>query len=110
MANERNTENIVRDELRRLNYYSEGNDVSVEEQKSNIESVKRLLKIASKSGQGGKGAPEFIISAPSTPDFLLVIECKGLTNNHCSPELTKFLRGIPLDETSTRDSAPHMCH
>jgi type I restriction enzyme M protein len=67
MANERETENIVRDELRRLNYYHVANDINIEEQKSNIEAVKRLLKSASKSGQGGKGAPEFIISSPFDP-------------------------------------------
>ena len=57
MANERLTENIVREELSRLGYFESTNDISVEEQKSNIEAVKRLLKAASKSGRGGSGAP-----------------------------------------------------
>ncbi len=69
MANERKTENVVRDDLRRLGYYEEDNDISIEEQKSNIETIKRLLRSASKSGKGGKGYQEFIISAPSSPDF-----------------------------------------
>ncbi len=57
MGNERETENVVRDELCRLGYYNAADDISIEEQKSNIEPVRRLLKFASKSGQGGKGAP-----------------------------------------------------
>lgn len=97
--NERKTENLVREALRRLAYYDDTNDISVEEQKSNIESVKRLLKSASKSGQGGGGAPEFIISAPSSPDFLLVIECKASVKDHISTELDELLRGTPFKET-----------
>lgn len=101
MANERDTENIVRDKLRHLGYYNVDKDIVVEEQKSNIEAVKRLLKSASKSGQGGKGAPEFIISAPSSADFLLLIECKASTKDHISTELENlFLKNIPLKETS----------
>ena len=97
--NERKTENLVRDALRQLGYYGDENDISVEEQKSNIEAVKRLLKAASKSGRGGKGAPEFIISAPSTPDFLLVIECKATTKDHCSEEFESYLKGAAIKET-----------
>lgn len=86
----------MRDELRRLNYYEEDNDISIEEQKSNIDTLKRLLRSASKSG---KGSPEFIISAPSSPDFLLIIECKASTRDHESTELESLLEGIPLEET-----------
>lgn len=57
--NERNTENLVRNVLRELKYYAAQNEVRVEEQKSGIEAVSRLLKTGSKSGKGGKGAPEF---------------------------------------------------
>ncbi|MFB9034006.1 hypothetical protein QT207_022055, partial [Xanthomonas euvesicatoria] len=59
--NERNTENLVRDALRDLDYYDEGNSISVEEQKSVIDEVKRLLKSGSKSAKGGRGYPEFLI-------------------------------------------------
>jgi type I restriction enzyme M protein len=82
MSNERVTENLVRDKLRELNYYSSDNDVRVEEQKSEIQAVKKHLKEASKSGKGGKGAPEFIISSETTPDFLIVFECKADVKNH----------------------------
>lgn len=98
--NERKTENVVRDELRRLGYYRESNDILVEEQKSHIEAVKRLLKSASKSGKGGKGAPEFIISSPSTPDFLITIECKADTKDHASKSSGAYLSGKPIVETS----------
>ncbi|RKI64561.1 SAM-dependent DNA methyltransferase [Corallococcus sp. AB049A] len=86
MPNERVTENLVRDALRDLDYYKNENDIVVEEQKSQIEAVKWLLKDGSKSGGGGRGAPEFIISSAGTPDFLLIIECKADTKHHESPK------------------------
>lgn len=82
--NERKTENLVRDELRRLGYYDKRCETRVEEQKSEIQDVKRLLKAASKTGGGGKGAPEFIISDPHNGDFLIIIECKGDVRKHAS--------------------------
>lgn len=95
VKNERKTENLVRDALRTMGYYEEDNDVRVEEQKSTIESVRRLLKAASKSGKGGEGAPEFIVSAASTPDFLLVIECKASVGDHVSPILDTKVAETP---------------
>lgn len=82
MSNERNTENLVRDALRDLGYYDSSCLTRVEEQKSEIEAVKRLLKSASKTGKGGKGAPEFIISNADTSDFLIVVECKADIKHH----------------------------
>ncbi|MHA6530144.1 HsdM family class I SAM-dependent methyltransferase [Paenibacillus sp. BAC0078] len=82
MANERITENIVRDSLRALGYGNADSDIIVEEQKSQIEEVTKLLKSSSKSGKGGKGAPEFIISSLSSPDFLIIFECKASTKHH----------------------------
>lgn len=87
MANERKTENLVRDDLRELGYYEDAHTTVVEEQKSEIEQVKKLLKTASKTGKGGKGSPEFIISDSSVPDFLIVIECKANTKHHQSESL-----------------------
>lgn len=69
LVNERNTENLVRDELRRLGYYDKRCETRVEEQKSEIQDVKRLLKAASKTGGGGKGAPEFCDGACRAPEF-----------------------------------------
>ena len=82
--NERLTEQIVRNILRQLGYYDIVNNILVEEQKSTIEAVKRLLKSASKSGKGGTGAPEFIISSLTAPDFLIIIECKASTGDQAS--------------------------
>src|ERR1700730_6287543 len=76
LMNERVTENVVRDELRRLGYFKPSSKIRVEEQRSEIEGVKRLMKAASKSGHGGIGSPEFIISSPANADFLVIIECK----------------------------------
>lgn len=100
MKNERKTENVVRDELRKLQYYEPANDIQVDEQKSNIEAVKRLLKAASKSGKGGHGAPEFIISSPTTPDFLLIVECKADPKDHASRMSAEWLAGKPVTETA----------
>lgn len=86
--NERITENLVRDILRELKYYENPNTL-VEEQKSQIEEVKKLLKGASKTGKGGVGAPEFIISTSETPDFIILFECKADTNKHESPNRDK---------------------
>jgi len=82
MANERKTEILVREDLRRLCYYDEANSTRVEEQKSEIEAIRHLLKTASKTGKGGGGIPEFIISSPETPDFLVIVECKADTKHH----------------------------
>src|SRR4051794_32209315 len=80
--NERKTENIVRDELRKRGYYDEDSGIVVEEQSSEIVAVKKLLRTASKSSGGGKGSPEFIVSCPNESDFLLIVECKGDRNDH----------------------------
>ena len=97
--NERNTENIVRETLRKLGYYDQSNDIQIEEQKSNIEAVKRALKTASKKGKG-TGAPEFIISDPNTPDFLVIVECKAALNDHVSAECAAISRGESVEENA----------
>lgn len=101
--NERKTENIVREELRRLGFYDPGADIQVEEQKSNIDAVRRLLKTASKSGAGGGGAPEFIVSAPSAADFLLVVECKADVKDHSSGLSGALLTGaLPIEDETAK--------
>ncbi|MBL7127861.1 MAG: N-6 DNA methylase [Ignavibacteria bacterium] len=88
MANERITENLVRDILRALKYY-DSKDTQIEEQKSQIVEVKKLLKGASKTGKGGAGAPEFIVSTSATPDFIIIFECKAKTKYHESLKRNK---------------------
>lgn len=68
-------------------YYS--GQTRVEEQQSEIERVAKLLKSAGKSGKGGMGSPEFIVSHPHHPDFLAVIECKADPSRHASPSLDR---------------------
>ncbi|AUW40586.1 HsdM family class I SAM-dependent methyltransferase [Rhizobium leguminosarum] len=89
--NERKTENVVREELRGLGYYDPASDIQIEEQKTNIAALKRALRTGSKSGKGGGGSPEFIITAPSNPDFVIVIECKASTKDHASGELADII-------------------
>ena len=98
--NERKTENIVRDTLRKMSYFDDDNSIVIEEQKSNIECVRKLLKSASKSGQGGIGAPEFIISSAANPDFLVIIECKASTKDHISEACKQIFQDVCITETS----------
>ncbi|WP_201770098.1 HsdM family class I SAM-dependent methyltransferase [Kozakia baliensis] len=97
--NERNTENLVRNALRELDYYDEGNNISVEEQKSVIDEVKRLLKNGSKSSKGGRGYPEFLISNADTPDFLIIYECKASLSDHESTNVASILADNSLGES-----------
>ena len=85
MPNERKTENIARAKLADSGYYH--GSTNVEEQQSAIVEIAKLLKSSGKSGKGGTGSPEFIISDPQHPDFVVVIECKANPNRHASPDL-----------------------
>ena len=82
MANERITEDLVDEKLRNLGYYEDAEKIIVEKQQSAIELVRKSLSKASKTGGGGGGFPEFIITAPDTPDMIVVIECKAETRWH----------------------------
>ena len=84
MANERITEDIVR---KHFNSYSD--ESTIEEQKSSIPKIDKLLKNASKKG-GGKGYPEFIISLLKNPDFIIVVECKANIAKHQSSTSDKY--------------------
>jgi type I restriction-modification system DNA methylase subunit len=87
MANERITENLFRELLRTNHYFDSDNGIVIEEQKSQIKSVQKLLKNASKSKTGKSGYPEFIISWDKDPDFIIVVECKAETSKHQSANL-----------------------
>lgn len=91
MINERNTENLVRDILRGLGYY-DSPDITVEEQRSKIENINKLLRGASKTGKGGVGSPEFLVTTTGRSDFVILFECKASTRFHESPD-----RNIPKD-------------
>jgi len=82
MGNERITEDLVDSRLRELGYYDDPESIVVEKQQSAIEAIRRALRKASKTGKGGAGYPEFIITAPGTPDMVLLIECKADVSKH----------------------------
>ena len=84
MANERITEDIVRNHFKNDPLFK---SIKFEEQKSYNKRVIDLLQTASKSGKG-VGKPEFLISFPAgNIDYLLVIECKANVSDHRSPKL-----------------------
>ena len=86
MANERITEDIVRDHFKNDPLYQ---IIKLEEQKSNIGKVNELLKHASKSGER-YGKPEFIISFPTQNiNYLIVIEAKASASFHESKNRDK---------------------
>lgn len=97
--NERDTENLVRDRFRELGYYKGDSGIVVTEQQTLIEAARKALGAASKAGGGGKGAPEFIVSHPDTPDFILVVECKASVNDHASTTAAIDLLNGPNGET-----------
>lgn len=97
--NERKTEQLVRQRLEKHGYYEPDNNVFVEEQKSSVAAVARLLRVSSKSGKGGAGAPEFIITSPANPDFIAVIECKADVKNRHSAVLSHVLAGTLTGES-----------
>ena len=87
MTNERITEDIVR-----RHFQSFGDDVVVEEQKSQNDEINQILSKASKSGTGRLGRPEFVIRFQDEPNLVAVVECKANRLKHKSPDLN-----IPKD-------------
>lgn len=85
MANERLTEDMVDAALRALGYYDDEDAVVVEKQQSVVKAIREALSKASKTGKGKAGYPEFIITAPDTPDIVVLVECKADTSKHESP-------------------------
>lgn len=79
MACERITENIVR---KHFTKFIDDNIIFEEQISSNLR-INKLLKNASKQGDG-KGFPEFIISFSNLNDLLIVIECKSSILKHRS--------------------------
>ncbi|MFI6680143.1 class I SAM-dependent DNA methyltransferase [Kribbella sp. NPDC050470] len=86
MANERETEDMVDALLREYGFYDDPDAVVVEKQQSVIAAIRTALSKASKTGKGGAGYPEFIITAPDTPDMVVVIECKASVSKHESKD------------------------
>ncbi len=78
--NEKKTENLARKLLTKAGIFG-NDDFIVEEQKSDSPIIQKLLKSASKSGEG-LGKPEFIIRKKGDNEFIIVIECKADTKFH----------------------------
>ena len=87
MSNERNTENIVRDILRENKFQYK--KVRIYEQKTDNLLIQKLLKNASKRGEG-IGRPEFIITFDEIKDLIMIIECKADIKKHKSKEGDRF--------------------
>ena len=90
MANERLTENLVRNHLDKLGYKNDPS-IIIEEQSSKNPKINKLLKSASKSGDGA-GYPEFIIRSTKYPHLLLVIECKASPKFHESKTKDQYAK------------------
>lgn len=89
MANERVTEDMVDAAMRALGYYDDEDAVVVEKQQSVVKAIREALSKASKTGKGKAGYPEFIITAPGTPDIVVLVECKADTSKHESANRDK---------------------
>jgi 16S rRNA G966 N2-methylase RsmD len=98
MKNERKTEALVRKALV-VNGYEADASIRIEEQKSEIAQIQKALKSASKSGKGGGGAPEFIITSSDDNDYVLLIECKANVADHESAWISHIVSGTEIDET-----------
>ncbi|MGY1712792.1 class I SAM-dependent DNA methyltransferase [Geodermatophilus sp. SYSU D00758] len=48
--------------------------------------IRTALSKAGKSGRGGVGRPEFIITTTAAPDIVIVVECKATVAQHESPQ------------------------
>ena len=88
MANERKTENLVRNFFRQNGYYDD-DFIIIEEQKSDYLRIDKLLSTASKKGKG-KGYPEFIVRSEKYSNFIIVVECKADVSKHESENRDKY--------------------
>ncbi len=97
MANERKTEDIVRDHFKRDPLFK---TIKLEEQRTSLNRARECLSKASKNQTGKPGYPEFIISFPSQPDDIILVECKADIKFHESRD-----RSNPKDYAV--DGIPH---
>ena len=87
--NERKTETLVDNRLRKHGYMRASSGIAVEKQKSDVPRIQKLLEYASKRGHGA-GKPEFLIHPIAHSEFLIVIECKADNRKHVSATLDKY--------------------
>ena len=82
--NESKTENLIR-----KHFSAYPSEIRIEEKLSDDPRVQKLLKSASKSGEG-RGYPDFILHFNDKPDLIGVIECKPDTQRHESSNRDAF--------------------
>lgn len=87
MKNERITEELVREKLRKNNYYN-SDQIIIDEQISSNEKIQILLKKASKNLKKNPGKPEFIIWH-KLEQLVIIIECKADSKYHQSGTFDK---------------------
>lgn len=75
--------------LQKLGFYDNLDEITVEKQQSEVAAISTALAKASKTGKGGAGYPEFIITDANTPDMVVVIECKAEISKHQSKDLDR---------------------
>ena len=93
MLNDRITEGIVREQLRKTGYfkavYNDVSDIEIYEQKTSERALENLLDKASKNKMGkDKGYPDFIIFLRQY-DIVIIIECKADKRKHYSQNLDR---------------------
>jgi hypothetical protein len=88
VVNERATEELVRGWFREQGYYDDP-ECWIDEQRPRSQAISTLLKAAGKRGRGGSGNPEFVVTTPALPDFVLLVECKADPGRHESENLDK---------------------
>ena len=88
MVNERITENFFRKKIFEDKLY-QSKKIIIEEQSTKNIKIDKLLKNASKCGNG-KGYPEFIIQFKENSDFIIVVECKADIKYHQSKNGDKY--------------------
>ncbi|NOZ89941.1 MAG: N-6 DNA methylase [Epsilonproteobacteria bacterium] len=89
MANESITDDLVRDFFKTNQIYKDNKIIIEKQQSTTNKKIDKLLKNASKSGNG-KGYPDLIIQYKENPNFIIVIESKADILKHKSDELNKY--------------------
>jgi len=89
MANESITDDLVRDFFKTNQIYKDNKIIIEKQQSITNKKIDKLLKNASKSGNG-KGYPDLIIQYKENPNFIIVVESKADILKHKSNELNKY--------------------
>jgi len=89
MANESITDDLIRDFFKTNQIYKDNKIIIEKQQSLTNKKIDKLLKNASKSGNG-KGYPDLIIQYKENPNFIIVVESKADILKHKSDKLDKY--------------------